>query len=191
MQCLRWHLQKQTVLICSHLWIKRQLNPQGGRSVRSFIKACVLLSDGQSLSLSCKYLALGSGQPQQAKAPRVWAPRAAWTKRLAAPAALVLGSFSAQSALSFSQLHLFCALIKDGETPSLSLHWHFPRMPHAVEYLLIHDALLTHRASCEQELVRAFSLVLFLTRPRRPPSSLFTHPPLGWNRPLPAACHPC
>lgn len=44
--------------------------------MRSFMKACVLLSDGQSLSLSCKYLALGSGQPQLSESPKGLGPKA-------------------------------------------------------------------------------------------------------------------
>lgn len=138
----------------------------------------------KSRSLSRQYLALGSRQPKQAKVLRVWACQAmdkmtrpsAWSPPFAALAAGI-GVRSVNA--PFSQLHLFCERLKDGETTSLSLHWHCPRCPGQVNVYITHDAFPAHKSSGQQKLVLAFSLVHFLD------SSL---PTLGWNWSLPPAC---
>ena len=111
LQGLHWHrlrhLSKQTVLIWSHLWIKRPLIPGRGRC--EIIPKCVFTALGwKSLSLSHKYLALGPGHLSKATV-RAWATLAGRLQLVTHPGHGPHGSLSAiASSLSSGGLALLC-----------------------------------------------------------------------------------
>lgn len=143
LQGLHWHrlrhLSKQTVLIWSHLWIKRPLIPGRGRC--EIIPKCVFTALGwKSLSLSHKYLALGPGHLSKASA-RAWATLAGRLQLVTHPGHRPHGSLSA---IASSFLWCTCSSLRGwqhGEIAS-SLHWWFPGSPRQLNPIY---TLLLHR----------------------------------------------